>query len=166
MSDLYYGLDFGACNIKVVKNQKGTLNRVKLFSGKANFLENVIYYQKNSDGSIETKLGFNAKQEAILYGDENKISNVKTKLFLKQWSKYIPNLGKDVSCEEAIYDIIDAIYKKIQLNRTDRSLEVITTITVPVAFSEVQKKKLKDKSDCEKIFTTNSACKILLIYTK
>ena len=149
MSDLYYGLDFGACNIKVVKNQKGTLNRVKLFSGKANFLENVIYYQKNSDGSIETKLGFNAKQEAILYGDENKISNVKTKLFLKQWSKYIPNMGKDVSCEEAIYDIIDAIYKKIQLNRTDRSLEVITTITVPVAFSEVQKKKLKDI--CQKV---------------
>ena len=149
MSDLYYGLDFGACNIKVVKNQKGTLNKVKLFSGKANFLENVIYYQKNSDGSIETKLVFNAKQEAILYGDENTISNVKTKLLLKQWSKYIPNLGKDVSCEEAIYDIIDAIYKKIQLNRTDRSLEVITTITVPVAFSEVQKKTLKDI--CQKV---------------
>ena len=93
-------------------------------------------------------------------GDENKISNVKTKLFLKQWSKYIPNMGKDVSCEEAIYDIIDAIYKKIQLNRTDRSLEVITTITVPVAFSEVQKKKLKDI--CQKVGFTVAFCSVIV----
>ena len=139
MDNSYYvGLDFGTCNLKAVSYVHGKNRIIKLNkdqNGKA-YAPSIILYDKNKNGEIEKKIGMRAKKNP----DElNKVHNIKKKLELKDWSKFIQNLGHDVDAPTVCQDIFTRIYNIIMENRPDTA-SIITTITVPVAFSEVQRR--------------------------
>ncbi len=139
MDDSYYvGLDFGTCNLKAVSCVRGKNKIIKLNTdqnGKA-YAPSIILYDKNKNGEIEKKIGMRAKKSL----DElNKVHNIKKKLELKDWSKYIQNLGQEVEAQTVCQDIFVRIYNIIMEKRSDTT-PIITTITVPVAFSEIQRR--------------------------
>ena len=139
MDDSYYvGLDFGTCNLKAVSCIRGKNRIIKLNTdqnGKA-YAPSIILYDKNKNGEIEKKIGMRAKKSP---DEANKIYNIKKKLELKDWSKYIQNLGHEVDAQTVCQDIFTRIYNIIMDKRSDDTA-TITTITVPVAFSEVQRR--------------------------
>ncbi|MBR6012752.1 MAG: Hsp70 family protein [Selenomonadaceae bacterium] len=144
----FIGIDFGACNIKAAKvSSTGKIQKIKLNKNQSggNVIPNVILYEKIIDknsGSekIEIKVGKGAKNNTLDL--ENKIWQIKPKLSQKNWSKYIKNLGREVTAFEAVKDIFEWLWKTI-IEKSSKDEDYDVTITVPVSFSEVQKNLIK-----------------------
>ena len=138
----YVGIDFGACDIKATKISPQTrrVQTVKLNMNMAgsSALPAVIFYDKIKD-NVEVKVGDGAKSSFDL---DNKVSRIMPKVARKAWSKFIPNLDREISAADALTDMLAKIWKHIARQAAkDENFDV--TITVPAAFSEVQKKIIK-----------------------
>lgn len=136
----YVGIDFGACNLKASYCINGQVTEVKLNDSQrlGNQTPNEIYYQKIND-QIVKKVGSKASETDDY---ENTIGQLKTKLQQPTWKKYIPNLGRDVTLNEGMQDIFAHVWKMIT-SKNSREMQWDVTLTAPVCFSEVQKKRLK-----------------------
>ena len=136
----YVGIDFGACNLKASYCINGQVTAVKLNDSQrlGNQTPNEIYYQKIND-QIVKKVGSKASETDDY---ENTIGQLKTKLQQPTWKKYIPNLGRDVTLSEGMQDIFAHVWKMIT-SKNSREMQWDVTLTAPVCFSEVQKKRLK-----------------------
>ena len=138
----YVGIDFGACDIKAAKisPQIKRVQNVKLnmsMAGNA-ALPAVIFYDKIKD-TVEVKVGDGAKSNVDI---DNKISRIIPKIARKSWSRYIPNLNREISAADALTDMLTKIWKHIARQAAkDENFDV--TVTVPAAFSEAQKKIIK-----------------------
>lgn len=143
----YVGIDFGACYIKAVKfsSQLRRVQPVKLNMNIAgNFaLPSAIFYDKIND-EVETKIGDAALTSADV---DNKILRLTPKLAQKNWKKFIPNLDHEISADAALKDILTKIWRNIS-NQAARDENFDVTITVPAAFSEVQKKIIRRAAIC------------------
>lgn len=177
----YVGIDFGACDIKAAKISPHT-KRVQIVKLNMNMagssaLPAVIFYDKIKN-SVEVKVGDGAKSSFDL---DNKISRIIPKIARKSWSKYIPNLDREISSADALTDMLAKIWKHIARQAAkDENFDV--TVTVPAAFSEVQKKIIKQAAinadvpissiiaapfaeifSCDEFFA-NDAAQIVLIF--
>ena len=138
----YVGIDFGACNIKAAKISPQTkrIQPVKLnmnLAGGVTIPSAILYDDIN--GEVEVKIGDVAQSAVEL---DNKISNLTTKLSYKDWRKFIPNLNREISAVNAFTDFLSKIWRHIS-NQAARNENFDVTISVPAAFSDVQKKILR-----------------------
>lgn len=138
----YVGIDFGACYIKAAKISP-QIKRVQPIKLNMNIAGGVaiptaILYDK-INGAIEVKVGDGAQASVDV---ENKITRLTSKLAAKNWSKYIPNLGYKISSEDALKDLFAKIWRHIS-NQSARDENFDVTVTVPAAFSDVQKKMIR-----------------------
>lgn len=144
MSTKFVGIDFGACNIKAAVSYNDKTKPLKLNKNQAegNETPNIILYDLTK-GVIEKKVGLSAKK---LDDPDNQIQYIKRKLEMKEWSQYIANLQRDVSAMEAAKDIFSWIWNTISRQIAKKEEELQAVITVPVCFSEVQKKRIRDSA--------------------
>ena len=138
----YVGIDFGACYIKAAKISP-QIKRVQPIKLNMNIAGGVaipaaILYDK-INGEVEVKVGEGAQASVDV---ENKISRLTPKLAVKNWSKYIPNLDAKISAADALKDIFAKIWRHIA-NQAARDENFDVTVTVPAAFSDVQKKIIR-----------------------
>lgn len=139
-NQIYLGIDFGTSNIKVAKwnFKKNCPESVKLDKSQNSAdarIKNVIHYVNDSD---------------ILWGDAacrkidepSTIANVKKKLELAQWSKFVPNIGKERNCVEVIADTLKEIKRAVETQSGNSKIVEKIMLTVPVHFSEIQKEKI------------------------
>ena len=134
----YVGIDFGTCDIKATKISPQTkrIQPIKLnmnIAGKS-AVPAVILYDK-INGNVEVKVGDSAKSSV---DEDNKISHLTPKLFRKTWQKFIPNLDREISAADAVSDMLNKIWRNIS-NQAAKDENFDVTISVPAAFSEVQK---------------------------
>ncbi|MGL6066379.1 MAG: Hsp70 family protein [Cetobacterium sp.] len=146
MKEIYLGIDFGNTNIKVSVWNKSKKEPKAFSLGKAHtagdkVLKNFIYYENKN----HILLG----EGALL---ENKprssVKNIKQKLEKKEWKKNIENLKQEKKIEDVISDILSYVKKEIEEKHGNDKI-TNTVLTVPVHFSEIQKKIIKKV--CEKI---------------
>lgn len=139
----FVGIDFGACNLKVAKCINGKTRDVKLNKKQGSGVEtpNVIWYRKSvGTNQVKKEIGFGAK-ESMDY--PNKISCVKRKLERENWSDYIENMQRSIAASEAAEDIFHWIWDYIVEQSAKKEQGMKAVLTVPVSFSEVQKKRLE-----------------------
>lgn len=131
----YVGIDFGACNIKVVSYKNKKIKKVKLNKNQiaGDEIPNIIYYGENN----EIKVGFPARNELDY---KNKVMHIKRKLEQGLWSKYIENIGKDITAQEVATDIFKWLKKTISDKLSEDDFKAV--ITMPVCFSEIQKNRI------------------------
>ena len=135
MAKSYVGIDFGASNIKAVVYNGKKIRKIKLNKNQVagEEIPNIIYYDKNN----EVKVGYPAQRE---FDYKNKIMYIKRKLEQKSWSKYIENIGKDITAQEVATDIFKWLKKTISNTLSEDDFKAV--ITMPVCFSEVQKNRI------------------------
>lgn len=139
MAQRYVGIDFGACNIKVASyTNKGKKNIIKLNKavGEGAETPNVIYYKDANAYDI----GKVALRTAKLGNRKNLIAYIKRKLELAHWSTYIDSLGRNITAAEVAADIFSWLQKTISDNISQEQVRAV--ITMPVCFSEVQKRRI------------------------
>lgn len=141
MEEKFVGIDFGACNIKTARWRN---NRASIFSlskdPDKNYIPNLILYDMTRKGDIEQKVGDPASDGG---GDPlNSVEYVKRKLELETWSKFIPNLQREVSAVEAATDIFRCLSKYLQAKLNCESHELRAVITVPVCSSGLQRSRI------------------------
>lgn len=141
MDKTFVGIDFGTCNLKVMYKKNNKFYELKLHK-EINSMDgqtpNVILYAKNSKGNIEHIIGRSALKTADF---PNTVKYIKKKLQQQNWKGFIPNLGRDVEVAEVSEDIFKFIGKQLD-ERIKNEKEI--AITMPVCFSELQKKCLYD----------------------
>ena len=149
MAKKYVGIDFGACNIKAAMDNGKKSRSIKLNKKQSGGVQipNVIWYDAKTDKNgkqtgIEIKVGTAAKK--ALVSDTNKVDKIKRKLELPKWSAYIPNLQKEVSATDVATDIFSWLNDTINNNLSEENLP--TAITIPVCFSEVQRKRIENSA--------------------
>ena len=144
MAKSYVGIDFGASNIKAVAYNGKKIRKIKLNKNQVagEEIPNIIYYDKNN----EVKVGYTAQRE---FDYKNKIMYIKRKLEQKSWSKYIENIGKDVTAQEVATDIFKWLKKTISNTLSEDDFKAV--ITMPVCFSEVQKNRIYNAATDAKI---------------
>lgn len=138
------GIDFGTCNLKASYIKNGKPRILRLSTDQNNMyaqIPNIILYNKKSSGGIENIIGQNAAKNP---DKMNKVRYIKKKLQEEKWSKYINNLGREVSADEVVKDIFTVLNKNIKdkvcRNKNDASI----TLTVPVCFTETQKRRISE----------------------
>ena len=95
-------------------------------------------YYENESGTVDKIIG----EEALESTDfENTIEYIKYFLQKKNWTKYIPALKKNVTSHEVLVDIFSWMYDTITNQNGGNPPEGIV-ITVPVSYSELQKKQI------------------------
>ena len=144
MAKSYVGIDFGASNIKAVVYNGKKIRKIKLNKNQVagEEIPNIIYYDKNN----EVKVGYPAQRE---FDYKNKIMYIKRKLEQKSWSKYIENIGKDITAQEVATDIFKWLKKTISNTLSEDDFKAV--ITMPVCFSEVQKNRIYNAATDAKI---------------
>ncbi len=139
----YVGIDFGACNIKaaLTSAQSNRVHKIKLnkAAGESPAAPNIILYDKVGD-KIEIKVGDPAMKSIEF---DNKVWHIKPKLSQRNWKKHIDSLGREVTAVEVVKDTLNWIWKRITEKDTSKNLDWDAVITVPVSFSEAQKKVMR-----------------------
>lgn len=141
MEEKFVGIDFGACNIKTARWRN---NKASIFSlskdPDRNYIPNLILYDMTRKGDIEQKVGDPASDGG---GDPiNSVEYVKRKLELETWSKFIPNLKREVSAVDATTDIFRGLSKHLQAKLNCEPHELRAVITVPVCSSGLQRSRI------------------------
>lgn len=177
----YVGIDLGACNIKAAKISAQTkrVQPVKLnmnIAGGVTLPAAILYDDIN--GEVEVKIGDGAISGVDV---DNKISNLTPKLAHKNWRKFIPNLDREIYAADALADMLAKIWRHVS-NQAAKDENFDVTISVPAAFSDVQKKIIRQAAinadvpistiinaplagifSCDKIFQTYDA-QIILVF--
>lgn len=148
MARSYVGIDFGACNLKAAKYVPGRrdIQKIKLNKGQGDGYEapNIVFYDLVRD-QTEIKIGRVAKKLAIL-DVENSVRHVKRKLGSKDWEQYIPNLGRKVNAVNVSSDIFKWLWSVV-CEQAGNQGEWGAVLTVPVNFSEIQKKMIRTAAE-------------------
>ena len=134
------GIDFGMENIKVSTCTDGRI--VEPFDLDSNqgatsiVSRNIVYYQMEENGQIQSY--FFGSREAEKHNDsEDYIRHIKRQLQKEKWERTICNGSKVINAESVTADILTKVHELVAPNQ-----EVQAVMTVPVNFSEYQKKKL------------------------
>ena len=141
MGEKFVGIDFGTCNIKTARwrNNKASIFSLSKDPDK-NYIPNLILYDMTRKGDIEQKVGDPAVDGG---GDPiNSVEYVKRKLELETWSKFIPNLQREVSAVDATTDIFRGLSKYLQAKLNCKPHELRAVITVPVCSSGLQRSRI------------------------
>ncbi|MBO4401447.1 MAG: Hsp70 family protein [Selenomonadaceae bacterium] len=142
--EYFFGIDFGACNLKCVRADDLKLRAVKLNTNDDGSFHtpSAIFYNRTKSGGVDKIIGQTALNQGAL-DSENLIVDLKRKLEIKDWRKNIPALSREVTAPEVAEDIFKKIYafaaRNFQPDDTARA-----AITVPAIFTERQRRILAD----------------------
>ena len=144
MADYFFGIDFGACNLKCVRADATKLRAVKLNTSDDGSFHTpaAIFYNKTRRGTVDKIIGQTALNQGALE-PENLIVDLKRKLEIKNWRKNIPALSRDVTAPEVAEDIFKKIHAFAAKTLTPADT-AHAAITVPVIFTDRQRKILRD----------------------
>lgn len=140
----FFGVDFGASNLKCVRADTLKLRAVKLnTSDDGSFhTPSAIFYNRTKRGGVDKILGQTALNQGAV-DPANLVVGIKRKLEIKDWRKEIPALNRDVTAPEVAEDIFAKIRafagKNISAEDTARA-----AITVPAIFTDHQRKILRE----------------------
>ena len=138
---IYLGIDFGTTNIKVsiwnINKKEARKYKLGTTHGQGDSLvKNAIYYGENQ----EIVLG----EKAIAHLDtKNLVADIKSKMTLESWEKYIENVGEKKTIKDIIKDILLKIKMDIESKEGNKSI-TDTIITTPVNFTKVQQQIIKE----------------------
>ena len=136
---LLVSIDFGTFNIKcaVIKRDRPQIHKMNK-SQNSDVLPNVVSIQKDSVTSGNKKSSSKRTSQTI-------VNNIKRHLEEEDWKIYVDSRDEDMSAMDIASEefkwIKDNIESKLRRNITD------TIITVPVCFSEMQKKRIIDSAE-------------------
>lgn len=136
------GIDFGTSFVKLCDAQKEELIALDKRSGGESLyrIPNVIVY--NEDGTH--KFGsFNVKTNAT--GKSVLIDKIKSCLSDKDWHCNVGN-GVNVRAYDVVLDIMKSLFDIVH-NKNKNENELVATITVPVVFSEIQRRTIKNAAE-------------------
>ena len=139
MAEFFFGVDFGASNLKCVRVDGKKIRPIRLNTNDDGSFHtpNAIFYRKNTDGALEKVIG----QKALNYGamsSENFIVGLKRKLEIKNWRQFIPTLDREVDAAEAAGDVFEKIFSMAsRIFETGDTARAV--VTVPVIFSKSQR---------------------------
>lgn len=139
------GIDFGACNIKVVSLLGNRFKALKINTDQQGGKEcpNYLRYMALKDGGIDRVLGRSAKRNAP--GDPyNIVGGIKRKLEEQAWEAYVPVLERKMNAIEVATDIFTQLRKNIPA-AAGQSVEAV--LTAPVAFSNMQILRLRKAAE-------------------
>ncbi len=144
MAEYFFGVDFGACNLKCVRADARKLRAVKLNTSDDGTFHtpNAIFYNKTTRGAIDKIIGQTALNQGALE-PENLIVDIKRKLEIKNWRQKIPALNRNVTAAKVAEDIFSKIYAFAARNFQPDDI-ARAVITVPAIFTEIQRQILKD----------------------
>lgn len=143
MAEYFFGIDFGACNLKCVQAAEKKVRPVQLNTNEsgAYHTPNAIFYKKLQSGDVENVIG----QTALNMGatePKNLIIGLKRKLEQKNWRNFIPNVSREISALEAVENIFQKIYafatKRFKPDDVARAC-----VTVPVIFTKHQRNLIR-----------------------
>ncbi|MBQ7609316.1 MAG: Hsp70 family protein [Desulfovibrionaceae bacterium] len=145
MEEYRIGIDFGACNIKVVALKGKGLREVKLnkHDTGGNETSNIIHYKKMKNGVLDVIIGSKARNYAVS-DTENSVVGVKRRLACETWSQFIPALNKNVDAVRVSTDIFTCVRNSLPLSQGQ---SVRAMITVPVSFSMIQCQRLRKAAE-------------------
>ncbi len=140
MDGIYVGIDFGTCNIKVSryddKNNEGKPMKIDDYDKNPEYMvPNIIAYESRDNYNIG-----NRARKKLVDKPDFVVDTIKRKLEIKDWVKDFEELGFSLSAAEVTEDIFSWIHKNTE-RIVGRKLEG-AVITVPVCFTEVQKKSI------------------------
>lgn len=143
MAEIFLGIDFGACNLKCVRADKNKLRAVKLNTSDdgAFHTPSAIFYNRTKGGGVDKIIGQTALNQGAL-NPENLVVNLKRKLEQKSWRQKIPALNRAVTAPEVVDDVFEKIHAFAAKNLQPED-KIHAAITVPVIFTEHQRKILK-----------------------
>lgn len=141
------GIDFGMENIKVSICPNG--KKIQTFNldsrqGVADISRNVVYYQMEDDGEIHSYFFGSREVEQNVLSDDC-IQHIKRELSKEFYERTICNGAKTLSAEDITTDILSQVYKLVMVNHAGEEAQAV--MTVPVNFSEYQKKKLLQSAE-------------------
>ena len=139
MAEFFFGVDFGACNLKCVRVDGKKIRPIRLNTNDdgSYHTPTAVFYSKNSDGSIEKIIGQTALNRGAAE-PENLAAGLKRKLEIKTWRQFIPTLEREVDAAEVIGDVFNKIFE--MASRTFSEGDTIrAAVTVPVIFSKSQR---------------------------
>lgn len=144
MTEFFYGVDFGACNIKCVRlgNKKVSIVRLDT-KDDAPYTPTAIFYAQTKDGTIQKILGQRALNRSAMEPPENLVVGLKRKLEEKSWCQFVPALNREVDAAEVLKDIFQKIYSAATQNQHKDDI-ARAVVTVPVIFTKNQRKLIAD----------------------
>ena len=147
MADVFYGVDFGACNIKCVRVGAKKFSPVRLdTTDNGSFhMPNAIFYDNTEDGDIQKILG----QRALNRGatePENLIVGLKRKLEENSWRQFLPVLNREADAAEVVADIFKKIFDAATRNLREGDV-ACAAVTVPVIFTKSQRKLIASAAE-------------------
>ena len=143
MAEFFYGIDFGACNLKCVRFDERRFYGIRLNSNDDGSFHTptAVYYSKSKeDDSVQKIIGQAALNRGAME-PENLIIGLKRKLEQKDWRQFISALNREVTAPEVVGDI----FKKIYDTATQRFSEgdiARAVVTVPVIFTKNQRQQI------------------------
>ena len=142
MSDFFFGIDFGACNLKCVRfgDKKSFGVRLNTKDDGSFHTPNALCYSKDKEGNVQRVIG----QVALNRGSmepENLIVSLKRKLEEKEWRQFVPVLNREVNAEEVTGDIFKKIYTIVAGNLAEGDV-AHAVVTVPVIFTKNQRQQI------------------------
>ncbi len=140
----FISVDFGMQNLKVCYYDGRKMHRVDLEGNQFSMTKasvNAVYYKENDDGKL-LRYFFGAKEaeNARKYLDPDYVRYIKRELQKEHYSRTFCRNRYQFDALQIITDIFRQIHKKMEEERFDT--HVPTILTVPVLFSEAQKKML------------------------
>ncbi len=142
----YVGIDLGTTNTLVAYEKNGKKITTLPFIGSGNVLPSVLYL----DAETQTiEIGLDAYRNGN-YAPESRISSSKTFMGREKVYELPVNHGKPITmtptdvAAEILKAVKERIIKKLKLNSDD---EICAVITVPAAFSAIQKEETKKAAE-------------------
>lgn len=139
MAEIFFGIDFGACNLKCVRLGDKKVFGIRLHTKDDGSFHtpNAICYTKNKDGTVQKVIGQAALNKGAME-QENLIVGLKRKLEQRDWRQFIPALDREVTASEVVEDVFKKIYematKNLSKDDTARAM-----VTVPIIFTKNQR---------------------------
>lgn len=143
---IYVGIDLGTTNTLVAYEKNGKKITTLPFIGSGNVLPSVLYL----DAETQTfEIGLDAYRNGN-YAPESRIKSSKTFMGREKVYELPVNHGKPITmtptdvAAEILKAVKERIIKKLKLNSDD---EICAVITVPAAFSAIQKEETKKAAE-------------------
>ncbi len=138
----YVGIDLGTTNTLVAYNKKNVITTLRFAGGSGNVLPSVLFLNPETK---EIEIGADAYREGN-FQPENRIKSAKTYMGRNKVYELPVNDGEPVKmtptdvATEVLKAVKARIIKKLKLSEDD---EICAVITVPAAFSGIQKEETK-----------------------
>lgn len=140
---LYLGIDFGTSTTYVTRwnEEKRMPEAVPNLGeyGKGDVFPNVIYY----DSASEQLIGFPAQRKGTV-DQLNYVTAIKRRLEERNYKRYLPNVGHELTAVEIARDCFACLKKKVEDNFGGEKISGVV-ISVPFAFQHNERGRISER---------------------